>query len=53
MDLDLLDRTLAELGEPAFRAGQVWQWAARGAKSYSEMTNIGRELRTELAGRVP
>ena len=34
MDLDLLDRTLAELGEPAYRARQVWRWAARGAGSF-------------------
>ncbi len=31
MDLDLLDKTLADRGEPRFRAKQVWEWAARGA----------------------
>jgi adenine C2-methylase RlmN of 23S rRNA A2503 and tRNA A37 len=31
VDLSLLQRTLDELGQPAFRAGQVWAWAARGA----------------------
>ena len=31
MDIDLLDRTLAEAAEPAFRRRQVWAWAARGA----------------------
>ena len=31
MDLELLDRTLADLGQPAFRSTQVWEWAARGA----------------------
>ena len=31
MDLELLERTLADAGEPAFRARQVWEWAARGA----------------------
>ena len=25
MDLELLDHTLADAGEPAFRARQVWQ----------------------------
>lgn len=33
MDLELLE-LLAEAGQPAFRAGQVWSWAARGASSY-------------------
>ena len=32
--------TLAELGEPAFRARQVWEWAARGAAGYDEMTDL-------------
>ena len=53
MDLQLLKTTLADLGEPAFRAGQVWEWAARGAKSYSEMTNISKDLRATLEERVP
>ena len=53
VDLDLLRDTLAELGEPAFRARQVWGWAARGAGGYREMTDLPRGLRTELAARVP
>ena len=53
MDLDLLETTLADLGEPAFRAGQVWEWAARGATSYEEMTNLPVDLREELPERVP
>jgi 23S rRNA (adenine2503-C2)-methyltransferase len=53
MDLELLSRTLDELGEPRFRAEQVWSWAARGAGGYDEMTNIGASLRATLAERVP
>jgi 23S rRNA (adenine2503-C2)-methyltransferase len=53
MDLALLDRTLADLGQPAFRARQVWQWMARGAGSYEEMTDLPAALRAELAERVP
>ena len=30
MDLELLERTLAERGEPGYRAAQVWDWAAPG-----------------------
>lgn len=44
---------LAELGQPAFRAKQVWEWTARGAASYEEMTNLPEALRTQLAERVP
>jgi 23S rRNA (adenine2503-C2)-methyltransferase len=53
MDLELLERTLAERGEPRFRAGQVWEWAARGVDSYEEMTNLPTGLRELLPGDVP
>jgi 23S rRNA (adenine2503-C2)-methyltransferase len=53
MDLQLLDERLDSAEEPRFRARQVWEWAARGARSYEEMTNLPRELRERLAGEVP
>src|SRR5205823_9446797 len=40
-------------GEPAYRPGQVWGWAARGASGYEAMTNLPRSLREELAEAVP
>ena len=53
MDLELLERTLADAGEPAFRARQVWRWAATGAAGYDEMTDLPAALRSKLAGEVP
>jgi 23S rRNA (adenine2503-C2)-methyltransferase len=53
MDLELLHATLARRGEPAFRAHQVWEWTARGARGYEEMTNIPAALRSALAEEVP
>ena len=53
MNLELLEQTLADRGEPSFRARQVWEWAARGASSYDEMTNLPTALRTALADVVP
>ena len=53
MDLLLLESTLRERGEPAYRAGQVWNWAARGAAGYDAMTNLPRELREALSAAVP
>src|SRR5215218_2323316 len=53
MDLVLLHSQLAKRGEPAFRGRQVWEWAARGARSYDEMTNLPASLRAELADAVP
>jgi 23S rRNA (adenine2503-C2)-methyltransferase len=53
VDLSLLERTLAEAGQPAFRARQVWAWAARGASGYDAMTDVPAALRTQLAEQVP
>jgi 23S rRNA (adenine2503-C2)-methyltransferase len=52
VDLDLLNRVLAESGEPAFRARQIWRWASQGAASYDEMTDLPRSLRARLADEV-
>ena len=53
MDLALLSTTLTERSEPAFRARQVWEWTARGASSYDEMTTLPKALRSSLAQAVP
>jgi 23S rRNA (adenine2503-C2)-methyltransferase len=39
--------------EPEYRAKQVWEWAARGASSYAEMTNVPAAVRTRLEAEVP
>src|SRR3954453_780760 len=53
MDLELLERTLADAGKPAFRARQVWSWAARGAGGYEAMTDVPVALRARLVEAVP
>ncbi len=53
MDLQLLDQTLADRGEPRFRARQVWAWAARGAGGYEQMTDLPGALREALARELP
>jgi 23S rRNA (adenine2503-C2)-methyltransferase len=53
MDLKLLDATLTELGEPRYRAGQVWRWAARGANDFSDMSDLPLGLRASLGDAVP
>ena len=53
MDLRLLERALAERGEPAYRLRQVWEWTARGAASYDDMTTLPKRLRAGLAEDVP
>ncbi len=53
MNLDLLSQTLDELGEPAYRLNQVWQWTAQGAASYAQMSNLPVRVRNALTERVP
>ena len=42
---------LKELGEPAFRAKQVFTWLHRGVTSFEDMTNLSKPLREKLAER--
>jgi 23S rRNA (adenine2503-C2)-methyltransferase len=53
MDLALLEQVLGARGEPAYRSGQVWEWVARGAGAYEEMTTLPKALRLALAEEVP
>jgi len=53
MDLALLDQTLAAHGEPRYRAGQIWAWAAKGVDGYEQMTNLPVALREALAHELP
>ena len=52
---DIKSKTLAELadeltalGEPKFRAKQVFSWLHRGATSFDEMTDLSKALREKL-----
>jgi 23S rRNA (adenine2503-C2)-methyltransferase len=51
MDTALLEETLRD--EPAYRRRQIWEWTARGAAGYDEMTNLPVALRSRLAAEVP
>ena len=42
-----------EMGQPAFRAKQVYTWLHKGVRSYDEMTNLPKTLRETLAERYP
>lgn len=44
---------LKELGQPAFRAKQVYTWLHKGVRSYEEMTNLPKFLRDRLAESYP
>ncbi len=44
-----LEALLADLGQPKFRAKQVFQWLHRGVASFEEMSNLPKALREQLA----
>lgn len=47
-----LENHLKELGEPAFRAKQIWQWVYLfGCTSFAEMTNLSKTLREKLESK--
>ena len=53
MTMPELGAVLKELGQPAFRAKQVFTWLHKGVRSYDEMTNLPRQLRDVLAEKYP
>ncbi len=53
MDLEQLERAVADAGEPAYRARQVWRWVAQGAADFAAMTDLPQALRLRLAAEVP
>ena len=48
-----LTATLKALGLPAFRGKQVYTWLHKGVRSYDEMTNLSKDLRSVLAEKYP
>jgi 23S rRNA (adenine2503-C2)-methyltransferase len=53
MDVDVLEARLADLGEPSYRARQIWEWVARGASGFEAMSNVPARLRSALADEIP
>ncbi len=48
MTEDEIKEYLKEIGQPSFRAGQIFKWLHTGISSFDEMTNISKELRAHL-----
>ena len=44
---------LKELGQPAFRAKQIYSWLHKGVRSYEEMSNLPKALRETLETEYP
>lgn len=46
-----IERELLALGEPKYRAGQIFDWLSRGVRDFDGMTNLSKDLREKLKGR--
>ena len=53
MTLPELSGLFQKMGQPAFRAKQVYTWLHRGVRSYDEMTNLPKQLRDTLTEQYP
>ncbi len=53
MTIPEIGAILKEMGQPAFRAKQIYTWLHKGVRSYEEMSNLPRELRQRLAEQYP
>ena len=48
-----IGQILKDMGQPAFRAGQIFSWLHKGVGSYEEMTNLPKALRESLKEHYP
>ena len=53
MTLPEITQVLKDLGQPGFRAKQVFSWLHKGIRTYDEMTNLPQNLRKALAESYP
>lgn len=49
MNLDELKTLVKELGEPEFRAGQLFKWLQSGTTDFGDMTNLSKNFREKLS----
>lgn len=51
LNLKELETEFKETGLKAFRAKQVFEWLTRGAECFDEMTNLSKQLRSDLSDK--
>ena len=53
MTIPEITQVLKDLGQPAFRAKQIYTWLHKGVRSFDEMSNLPQSLRTCLEEKYP
>lgn len=49
MTVSEIEQLFSEIGEPRYRAKQVFSWLQKGVSSYDEMTDVPKKLREKLS----
>ncbi len=49
LETDELSVILTEMGEPGFRAAQIFKWTQSAVRSFDDMTNVPKALREKLS----
>ena len=44
-----IEAELKAMGQPKFRAGQIFDWLTKGVQSFDEMSNLSKDLRAKLS----
>jgi len=44
-----LEKKITEVGQPKFRAGQIFKWFSRGITDFAQMTDLSNDLKQSLA----
>lgn len=48
LSLNELENLIAQMGEPKFRASQIFKWLQNGVETFDEMTDVSLKLRERL-----
>ena len=48
LTVEELENLITDMGEPKFRAGQIFKWLQGGVTSFDQMTDIPLKLRARL-----
>ena len=51
LPFETVEKQIADLGYPRYRAKQLFQWLAEGCRNFEEMTNLPKALRQLLGDR--
>ena len=47
-EIEQLEADIVALGEPKFRAAQIFDWLSRGVRDFDKMSNLSKALREKL-----